>query len=216
MIPNNIHYVWLGGNELSLLNVSCMKTWSEYNPDFKIKLWDENNSPIESGYVKQAIEKKKYAFASDYIRFFALYNHGGIYLDTDMEVIKPLNALLDCDFFAGYESNDWINCSIFGAAKGSDVCKEVLNVLDALGEKDITEFEPIPKILTRVLNRNDFSDVINIYDQDVFYPFNPYACEIKQMLYKDITDNTVAIHHWEKTWKPTLLERALRRVKSYL
>ena len=216
MIPKKIHYVWLGDNKLSPLNISCMKTWSEYNPDFEVVRWDESNSPMESGYVKQAIKQKKYAFASDYIRFFVLFNYGGIYLDTDMEVIKPLDDFLENDFFAGYESENWINCSIFGADKGSDVCKEVLNVLDALGEKNIKEFEPIPKILTRVINGNHFNDTAKIYNQKVFYPFNPYSSDIKQMLYKDVTSDTFALHHWEKTWKPTLLEKALRRIRLYL
>lgn len=215
MIPKKIHYVWLGGNSLSPLNISCMKTWSDYNPKFKVIRWDESNSPLKSGYVRQAIKKKKYAFAADYIRFHALYNYGGIYLDTDMEVIKPLDNFLEDKFFAGYESKDWISCGIIGAEKGCNVCQQVLNILNELGKSNIKEFITIPKILTKVINEHKLNNEVNIYNQKVFYPYNPYASDIKQLLYKDVTCETVALHHWEKSWGLTFFEKVLNRIGLY-
>src|SRR5690606_40794226 len=100
MIPKKIHFCWLSGDEYPDLIKKCVNTWKEKLPDYEFILWDTNRFDLDSNiWVKQAFETKKYAFAADYIRLYAVYNYGGIYLDTDVEVIKSFEDLLDLPYF---------------------------------------------------------------------------------------------------------------------
>ena len=106
MIPRIIHYCWFGRGELPELALKCMDSWHKYMPDYKYKLWNEDIFDINSNqYVKEAYEAKKYAFVSDYVRLYALYTEGGIYMDTDVEVLKPFDDLLYLTGFTGYEGS---------------------------------------------------------------------------------------------------------------
>lgn len=107
MIPKIIHYVWLGGNKKNLLIKKCMKTWKKRCPNFQIKCWNESNIP-HNDWVDSALAKRKWAFVADYVRLYALYQEGGIYLDTDVFLNKSLDSLLDTDFFIPIEMNEKI------------------------------------------------------------------------------------------------------------
>lgn len=103
-IPRKIHYVWLGSAPLPAAVKDCIKSWEKYMPDYSIKCWNEENFDINSvPWVKEAIQQKMWAFASDYIRLYALYTEGGIYLDTDVKVFRNLNGFLSWDFFSAVE-----------------------------------------------------------------------------------------------------------------
>lgn len=100
MIPKIIHYCWFGNNDLPELEQMCLNTWREKLPDYQIMRWDESNSNLrECDYVSQAYDKKKYAFVSDYVRIKALYEYGGIYLDTDVEVLRSFNEFIENKHF---------------------------------------------------------------------------------------------------------------------
>lgn len=104
MIPKIIHYCWFGGGQQPQLIRSCIKSWKTIMPDYELKLWNEDNFDVNSiPFVAQAYQEKKWAFVADYVRFYALYNEGGIYLDTDVEVFKRLDPFLHNPFFAGTE-----------------------------------------------------------------------------------------------------------------
>ena len=105
MIPKIIHYCWFGGNKKSAFIRSCIESWQKYMPDYKIRCWTEKDFDVNSvPFVKEAYEAKKWAFAADYVRFYALYTEGGIYLDTDVKVLKPFDEeWLHYDFFSGHE-----------------------------------------------------------------------------------------------------------------
>lgn len=106
MIPKIIHYCWVGRGEMPELAKKCIASWHEHMPDWEYKLWSEDNFDVCSvPYAKEAYEAKKYAFVSDYVRLWALYNEGGLYLDVDFEVFKPFDALMTYDAFAGYEGS---------------------------------------------------------------------------------------------------------------
>ena len=95
MIPKIIHYCWFGGNPLPADARRCIESWKKYLPDYKIKEWNENNFDINSNqYVREAYEKRKFAFVTDYVRLYALVNEGGVYMDTDVEVIKSYDPFL--------------------------------------------------------------------------------------------------------------------------
>ena len=105
MIPKTIHYCWFGHSEKPELFVKCLNSWKKYCPDYEIKEWNEDNFDIHcSDYVQEAYEAGKWAFVTDYARLWIIYHHGGIYLDTDVEVIKPYDDLLSNKAFFGFET----------------------------------------------------------------------------------------------------------------
>jgi len=106
MIPKVIHYCWFGRGKMPQLAQTCMESWGKYLHDYKLKLWDEDSFDINSvHYVKEAYQSRKFAFVTDYVRLYALFNEGGIYMDTDVEVLKSFDDLLYLPAFSGYESN---------------------------------------------------------------------------------------------------------------
>ncbi|UBD69674.1 glycosyl transferase [Bacteroides sp. BFG-257] len=129
MIPKKIHFCWLSGDEYPPLIKYCIDTWHKILPDYEIVLWDTKRFDISSvPWVKDAYEAKKFAFAADYIRVYALYTEGGIYLDSDVEMIKSFNPLLNYKSFLGYEaSTHGIEAAIMGAEPGMSWCKKALN-----------------------------------------------------------------------------------------
>ena len=134
MIPKKIHFCWLSGEEYPPLIKHCLDTWKRVLPDYEIILWDTNRFDINSvQWVKEAFEAKKYAFAADYIRVYALYTEGGIYLDSDVEMLKSFNPLLKYSSFIGFEaSTGSIEAAIMGAEAGSEWCK---NAMDFYNDK---------------------------------------------------------------------------------
>lgn len=128
MIPKIIHYVWVGGNPKPEKIQTCMKTWKKHLGDYKIIEWNESNFDIyENKYVEQAYKQKKWAFVSDYIRAKAVYEYGGIYLDTDVLVLDDLKDLLDNKCFVGFENKDNPFTAVFGAEKGHPLIKDMLD-----------------------------------------------------------------------------------------
>lgn len=135
MIPKKIHFCWLSGDEYPPLIKHCIETWHKILPDYEIIKWDTERFDINSvPWVKDAYEAKKYAFAADYIRVYALYTEGGIYLDSDVEMIKSFNNLLKYKSFIGFEAatND-VEAAIMGAERGMEWCKKALEFYERNG-----------------------------------------------------------------------------------
>jgi len=128
MIPKVIHYCWLSGDPYPKVIERCMATWKVHLPDYEFVLWDTHRFNLEQSlWVKQAYETRKYAFAADYIRLYALYNYGGIYLDSDVEVFKSFNDLLDLPYFVGEDMVHCFEAAVLGAEKETPWIKKVLN-----------------------------------------------------------------------------------------
>ena len=103
MIPKKIHYCWFGHGEMPKLAKKCIKSWNKYCPDYEIKEWNEDNFDIDKyPYVREAYDNRKFAFVTDVVRLYAIYTEGGIYMDTDVEVLKPLDPFLKHIAFSGY------------------------------------------------------------------------------------------------------------------
>lgn len=131
MIPKIIHYVWVGGNPKPKNIQRCMKTWRKHLQDYQIIEWNEENFDIhENKFVEQAYKAKKWAFVSDYIRAKAVYEYGGIYLDTDVLVLDNLESLLDNQAFVGFENKDNPFTAVFGAEKHHPLVKDMLDYYD--------------------------------------------------------------------------------------
>ena len=136
MIPKIIHYVWVGGNPKPKNIQRCMKTWTKHLQDYQIIEWNEQNFDIhENKYVEQAYQAKKWAFVSDYIRAKAVYEMGGIYMDTDVLVLDNLHDLLGNSAFVGFENKENPFTAVFGAEKGHPLIKDMLSYYD---DRDFT------------------------------------------------------------------------------
>ena len=136
MIPKIIHYVWVGGNPKPKNIQRCMKTWTKHLQDYQIIEWNEDNFDIhENKYVEQAYQAKKWAFVSDYIRAKAVYEMGGIYMDTDVLVLDNLHDLLNNRAFVGFENKENPFTAVFGAEKGHPLIKDMLSYYD---DRDFT------------------------------------------------------------------------------
>jgi len=224
MIPKIIHYIWLG-DDMPLLYKECISTWAQYSPGFKIEFWNEERISSDLNVEKfyyDMLEKKKYAFAVDYLRCLILYEYGGIYLDTDMELVKDITPLIDNIIFSGLEKDNQISCGIIGAQKKHPLMlalmKKVisdggLNVMPKLFTEIVFEKNNSLGIDGRICTVND----ITIYPMRYFYPFNPYRTgEVSQLLYKHIVVDTYAIHHWAKAWSHSFWELVIRRIKKHM
>lgn len=206
MIPKIIHYCWFGGKEIPEQLKKYMASWKKYCPDYELKLWNEENFDINSNqYVREAYENKKYAFVTDYVRLFALYNYGGIYMDTDVEILKPLDGFVQNKAFFGFESKDYIQTALIGSEPSHPIIKEFLDYysnrhfINNSGECDTTTNV---KIITKILKQHDLklnNEIQNICDA-VFYP-SDYFCPIDwKTKKKNVTKNTYAIHWFEGSW----------------
>ena len=133
MIPKIIHYVWVGNNPKPKDIKKCMKTWKKHLKDYKIIEWNESNFDISSHpFVKKAYEAKKWAYVSDYIRMYAIYNYGGIYLDTDVLVLENFDKFLNNKVFVGFERENYPFTAVFGAEKKNKFIKKLLDYYDNL------------------------------------------------------------------------------------
>lgn len=134
MIPKIIHYCWLGGDLVPDRLHKCMETWKRFLPDYKFMLWDKNQFDIHSvKWVEQACNAKKYAFASDYIRLYAIYNYGGIYMDMDMELIQPFKPdLFSHGLNLGLEPGGGIEGAFIAGEKGHPIIKQLMNIYESL------------------------------------------------------------------------------------
>lgn len=218
-IPKIIHYCWFGKGEKNELIKRCIESWKEYLPDYKIIEWNEENFDVESTlYTRQAYQKKKWAFVSDYVRLYALLEYGGIYLDTDVEVIKNLDFLLENEAFIGYEDEKLLQTAVIGSKKDNKWIKIILNIynnkrfIKLNGELDCT---PNVKIITDVLKEKFKLNLLKGYqtlnDGVVVYPkeyFCPKVWKTNEIM---ITKNTCTIHHYDGSWIESESERKKRK-----
>jgi len=133
-IPKVIHCCWFGGAPKGEKEKRCIESWKKFCPDYKIIEWNEENYDINNHpFVKRAYQKKKWAFVSDYARLDIIYRHGGVYLDTDVEIVKPIDELLSVQMFAGFEDIRVVNFGLgFGAEKEHPYLKEMMKAYDHL------------------------------------------------------------------------------------
>jgi len=164
MIPKIIHLCWLSGDPYPRKIQDCLDSWKKHLPSYEIILWDTKRFNIhEVPWVEQAFNTKKYAFAADYIRLYALYHHGGIYLDSDVEILKSLDNFLELPYFVGAEPSGTIEAAILGAEKGCDWIKCCLDYYEGrnfIREDGSYDIRMLPEILNETILR--LKPVINM------------------------------------------------------
>ena len=237
MIPKIIHYCWFGGNPLPESAKKCIASWRKFLPDYEIKEWNESNFDVNIiKFTKEAYRLKKYAFVSDYARMWILYNYGGLYFDTDVELIKPIYDIIERGNFMGREpqidDNDhWTDSENFGAnpglglgvAPGLGLYKEILDwyskqhYISKLGKilaptivnvvSDIIGNKPFKRYEDGII----FTSGVYIYPSEYFCPKNYATGKLT------ITPNTRSIHHFASTWvksDETLFQKIQRRLNG--
>ena len=197
MIPKKLHYIWFWTKEKPEYFQSFLASWKKYCPDYEIIERNEKNYDIKKNpYLYEQYLKKNYAFASDYARFDIIYQEGGIYLDTDVEILQSLDPLLDQKWFTGFQDIFYVWGSIFWAQKWNPILKDILNFYETRKSRIIItySFEKILKKYWLKKNNNQIHKLwkFTIYPSEYFYPY-AFFHSPKEM---KITKNTYAIHHF--------------------
>lgn len=229
-IPKIIHYVWLGRGEKPKMFYRCLESWKKFCPDYEIKEWNEDNCDFQKSiYATQSYSKKKYGFTPDYIRAKVLNEYGGIYLDTDVEIVKSFDDLLDNEFVIGLENN--VHCGTATLMSTphhpfTELMCEFYKVKPYILPNGKIDFTPSTPIWTYFLNKyydmklknikqvltSKFGDnykTVTILPKDYFSPINYTTRKLKQ------TDNTHSIHYFNATWftkKMKTREKFLRAI----
>ena len=214
MIPKVIHYCWFGGNAFPALTQKCINSWKTYCPDYEIKEWNETNYDFSGcAYAKEAYEVKKWAFVADYTRLKILVEYGGIYMDTDVEVIKPLDAFLTEKAFLGFEEDEYVATSIMACEKNFTLFDMFLRRYDQrhfIKPDGTYDFTTNVVEITRFLrehglqlnNTKQTIEALTLYPKEYFAPINHETRNI------ECTGNTHTIHHFAGTWlTPSLWKR---------
>lgn len=232
MIPKVIHYCWFGRNPLPESAIKCINSWKKFFPDYEIKEWNEDNFDVNIiPYTQEAYSVKKYAFVSDYARFWILYKYGGLYFDTDVEVIKSMDDIIERGPFMGIEVGATSESKTplvapglgLGVNPGLGLYREILDYykelhfLDAEGNlNQVTVVTHTTNVLIRygLKNTNQIQEVAGvwIYPRDYFNPLNDNTAQLK------ITSNTRSIHWYTKTWEKKrnpIVSWVVRRIHRY-
>ena len=233
-IPKKLHYVWIGDSEKPEIFNKCLKSWQEKMPDYEIIEINKENFDLDdhiarNKFLRECYKRKLWAYIADYVRIHYLYENGGIYLDTDMEIVKDFSSLFEnenIEFFTGYESDDGIGMGLFGVSAKSKFLEKMIKFYD--DEIYKSPIFTLPQI-TKYILKNDFSfdfskneirdekNGICIYKKEYFYPFLP-----KEKFDESIvTENTYAIHWWHHSWKGSrpflfLKTKHLKGIKKYI
>lgn len=214
MIPKKIHYCWFGRNPLPKAAIKCIQSWKKYFPDYEIIEWNEDNYNVNKiRYTEEAYREKKYAFVSDYARFDILYKEGGIYFDTDVEVIKSFDDILENNAFMGCETDStdnntgtFVNPGVGMAAPAGLLFYE--KILDYYSEQSFIDSdgkintETVVTRTTKLLAEHGLKNIggvqevcgITIYPKEYFNPLNNNTGELCK------TENTHSIHWYSMSW----------------
>jgi hypothetical protein len=207
MIPKKIHYCWFGGKQFPALAVKCLDSWKNFLPEYEIIEWNEQNFDLNKfGFAKEAYESKKFAYVTDVCRLYALKEMGGIYMDTDVEVLKPLDCFLNDTAFSGFESNLVLPTGIMASEKEGVWVTEMLEYYENkkfLDNDNKPMLIPNTRIITESMTKKGFVIKNSFQKKEGYITFYPsdYFCPKDNVTgYIFITENTHCIHHFSGSW----------------
>ncbi len=208
MIPKVIHYCWFGGNPKPKSVIKCINSWKKFCPDYIIKEWTEEDLDISMNvYAKEAYESNAWSFVSDYMHLWIIYNYGGIYLDTDVQIVRKFDKLLAFKAFAGMEDLKRVNFGLgFGAEPKNEIIKQHMDLYDKLhfiNSDGTLNRLPSPNHTTNIMVKNGFqpgkNEIQNVGDFVVFPP--EYFCPKDFVTgITNVTKNTYSIHQFDGSW----------------
>ncbi len=224
MIPKKIHYCWYGNGAYNEVLKKCIASWKQQLPDYEIIKWDESTTPFNKlPFLKRLYKQKKFSFISDYMRLYSVYKEGGIYLDTDIEVLKSFDLLLQNDAFVGFQTKHVfqkspLNSAVIAATKGNPF---ILECIKETEKKQRMEFNAMggPPIVSKVLLSYNLKEYglqeinnVKLFPVDYFFPLPPKVNFDEAEKY--ITENSYCIHWWQESW--TVKKRGLKHyIKSF-
>lgn len=208
MIPKKIHYCWLGGKPLPESALKCIKSWKKYCPGYEIIEWNEKNYDFSTvPYMKEALEAKKWGFVPDYARLDIIYQHGGIYLDTDVEMVRPFDELLELKGFAGFQDENFVALGLgFGAEPGNPVIKKLMDSylsMHFLNPDGTFNMIPSPKLNTETLVNECGLIPTPCYQELGSFSIFPVEYFCPKSFDDGVvrkTKNTFSIHHFDASW----------------
>lgn len=206
IIPKVIHYCWFGNQPKPLIVQKCIQSWKTHLHDFQLIEWNETNFELDSPFAQKAFHTQKWAFVADYARLKILYQYGGIYLDTDMLLLKNLEPLLEHNIFMGCEKSNLISVGILGTKPRHPILLKLLNYYQNT-LFNIKKIKTIPSIVTELLIQKGFIgckqpmilDDVSIYPPEYFYAL-PFPPPQNKNYTHFITNNSYAVHLWESSW----------------
>lgn len=221
LIPKKIHYCWFGGNPIPTKLQRCIDTWKTYCPDYEIIRWDESNYDVsKNGYMKQAYVRQKWGYIPDYARLDILFHHGGIYLDTDVELLRSLDDLLYQPAFCSTEKWGVVNMGVSGAEPKNPAiqsildCRKSVSFLHPDGTENLIssgEYDTLPLVRQGLRLNGEtqtlLNNVMTVYASDFFQPFDYISGETR------ITENTFSIHYFSGTWLEPGAEKARKKTR---
>ena len=219
MIPKIIHYCWFGRGPMPELALHCIESWHKYMPDYRYKLWNEDNFDLNSNeYVREAYSAQKYAFVTDYVRLFALYTEGGIYMDTDVEVLKPYDDLLGLTGFTGYEGSKFMPpvTGTMASEAGGQWVKEQLEAysgLHFLREDGSLDTTTNTVRISAIMRKGGFiQDGKRSQYKDMHIFPSEYFCPRQTTGEFFLTENTYCDHHFMGSWNETAHDSPFKRI----
>jgi mannosyltransferase OCH1-like enzyme len=206
LIPKLIHYCWFGRGAMSDSNRRCIASWRRLLPDYEVVAWTEDNSDLDNDYCRDTTARGLWSKVSNHVRLDVLQRHGGLYLDTDVEVVRRFDDLLGLDCFLGFQLRepnvDWINNAVIGARAGHPFLAHCLRTLESVYRLH-RRIPRGPEVVTAALykaglrryGRQDLH-AVTLLPRECFYPYawtEPFRPEC-------VTPETYCVHHWEGTW----------------
>lgn len=222
MIPKKIHYCWFGRGDKPAIVQKCVASWKRLCPDYEIIEWNEDNFDIDAyRYTREAYDAKKYAFVSDVARVYALYNYGGVYLDTDVEVLKSFDEILNAHIVLGFEEGNFVATSFMASEPAQKFFKDFIDsyrnscFVSSDGTLETyTNVQKITKMLEeKGLQRNNQLQILTdgtvVYPKEYFSPFDYINCVY------EITSKSICVHHFYVSWMPWT-SRTKKQIKKIL
>jgi hypothetical protein len=193
MIPKKIHYCWFGKKPKSDLILRCIESWKRYCPDYTITEWDEESFDVEShSFTSRMYKEKKFAFVADYVRLVALLEEGGVYLDTDMLLVQPIDTLLNTSLLLGKESPLFVSCGMIGATPNHPFIESMRKEYDTM-----KTLRPNPVIMTELYNTMQPTDT-RVMPPKAFYPYDAHS--IGKYHGQALDNDVYGVHLWNYSW----------------
>lgn len=220
MIPKTIHYCWFGNNPKSRLIEKCIASWKKHLPEWEIIEWNESNYDVNKNeYISEAYRQKKWAFVVDYARFDILNSRGGIFFDTDVEVLKKIpSEIMENKAFTGFESDRTVNPGlVFAAQAGHPMLRQIMATYESkkFGEKINGRIENIVDIVTGILDTNGLKkdNSFQIVEGVAVYPKEYFCCFNHEIQDFEIVEETISVHHYAASWSPWYRRLYFRLIK---